>query len=178
MGSTHSCCCEEDLSQGSMVLPEVQRLPVVTMLGAGGFQKTDKVQRDAAGNGMEVQFSANFNDGSPVTTAPEQTPEVLEEQGVCHRAFLVDVLIPEGGKLGFGIVYREGENKLEVVKLHDNGMIKEWNQQHPDKIVQVGSHILAINDKRIAPATQQEMARAVANAFKSSHVRLLVEPKA
>mmetsp|Transcript_23403 Transcript_23403/g.43056 ORF Transcript_23403/g.43056 Transcript_23403/m.43056 type:complete len:179 (-) Transcript_23403:133-669(-) len=178
MGATHSCCCEEDLTQGSMAMPEVQRLPVVTMLGASDYQKTDKVRPGTAGNGMEVQFAANFNDGSPVTTAPESTPEGLEERGNSRKTFLVDVLIPEGGKLGFGIVYREGENRLEVVKLHDNGMIKEWNREHPDKMVQVGSHILAINDEMITPASQEEMARAVAQAFKNTHVRLLVEPKA
>mmetsp|Transcript_57785 Transcript_57785/g.137575 ORF Transcript_57785/g.137575 Transcript_57785/m.137575 type:complete len:184 (-) Transcript_57785:224-775(-) len=176
MGAAPSCCCEEEASKdGPLRMSDVSGLSVVSVMASG---PTDAGSPGLKPNGQQ-EVGLPAAPYKSVTTAPEMAHDGAMSQPKdsppTPGQFLVDVIVPKGGKLGFGIVYREGEACLEIVKLHENGVIKQWNSDHPDQQVEVGSTIHAINDQAVNPSPQDDMAKKVAEAFRQPRVRLLVQ---
>jgi hypothetical protein len=50
-------------------------------------------------------------------------------------------------KLGVAVDYADAKT-LQVVQVHEEGVIAEWNCKNPDKVVESGDHILAVNARR------------------------------
>mmetsp|Transcript_43256 Transcript_43256/g.78727 ORF Transcript_43256/g.78727 Transcript_43256/m.78727 type:complete len:226 (+) Transcript_43256:46-723(+) len=68
-------------------------------------------------------------------------------------------LVNDSGKtLGWSLAHGHGEDFLTVVDMKAKGLIPDWNKKHPtDEQVHAGDQVLAVNDIRILPESEQEV---------------------
>mmetsp|Transcript_3097 Transcript_3097/g.7900 ORF Transcript_3097/g.7900 Transcript_3097/m.7900 type:complete len:163 (+) Transcript_3097:66-554(+) len=157
----NSCCCEE--SRESAVLPNLTHVMV---------EETED----------PLQAPEEDTEVPPAPLEIEQEPEaeadvVVKKVGVVEpdaSTFIIDVEV-SGRKLGFGIGHRSGLAAVEVVKLHDDGVIADWNKSHyPEKQVVVGSKIVALNGTPIVEKDREAMLADIARAVQAPRVRMEV----
>mmetsp|Transcript_32094 Transcript_32094/g.75336 ORF Transcript_32094/g.75336 Transcript_32094/m.75336 type:complete len:177 (+) Transcript_32094:95-625(+) len=107
--------------------------------------------------------------GSESTTDEGQSVE----DGMA-RTFTVDVQ-PDGRKLGIGIGQKTGRSSIIVAAVNEQGMIPDWNRDHPDKRVCVGCAILAINGETVAQDDRQAALRTVRDALLRPRLQIEVQ---
>mmetsp|Transcript_18633 Transcript_18633/g.43363 ORF Transcript_18633/g.43363 Transcript_18633/m.43363 type:complete len:148 (+) Transcript_18633:25-468(+) len=91
--------------------------------------------------------------------------------------YIVD-LPTNSQSLGFGIGHTQGENHLEIVKVHDIGAVRDWNAAHPDRQLIVGCKILSMNGLEIRSKDRNEMLGQISEALDSPTLRMEVLPRA
>mmetsp|Transcript_58663 Transcript_58663/g.136943 ORF Transcript_58663/g.136943 Transcript_58663/m.136943 type:complete len:186 (-) Transcript_58663:84-641(-) len=185
MGS--QCCCEEGI-QGQSGMVDVSQVPIVNV----GDERLDEPMHQKAGfndvpvldSEAQIQRKQDFGFGnqSPPPTAAaapaaKQEPPPVQQESLKEPTFLVDVKAA-GGKLGFGIGHRQGESSIEVVKIYETGIIPTWNKEHPDKLVTIGSRIVAVNGNPIVAKDREEMLRDIQDAVRMERLRLEVASEA
>mmetsp|Transcript_43620 Transcript_43620/g.102858 ORF Transcript_43620/g.102858 Transcript_43620/m.102858 type:complete len:192 (+) Transcript_43620:109-684(+) len=180
-----ACCCEEHETKAALV--DVSQLPIVDYTeeqkpDSASVMMTDE-QEDAdpgihetskpVPGGLDEPIKpAPLAADPPVIEAVKAVPApVVEEKLLAAGNFVVDV-VSEGSKLGFGIGHKLGEPSIEVVKLHDVGMIPEWNREHPDKQVTIGCKIVAINGEPVVPGEREAMLKNITDAVQRPRLRL------
>mmetsp|Transcript_49578 Transcript_49578/g.118082 ORF Transcript_49578/g.118082 Transcript_49578/m.118082 type:complete len:163 (-) Transcript_49578:65-553(-) len=62
------------------------------------------------------------------------------------KEFMIHLRKHPDRKLGLGICWTEPEPALSVNEVRSDGLVADWNAQHPSAMLQVGCHILAVNN--------------------------------
>eukprot|EP00403_Amphidinium_massartii_P042472 CAMPEP_0178442638 /NCGR_PEP_ID=MMETSP0689_2-20121128/38312_1 /TAXON_ID=160604 /ORGANISM="Amphidinium massartii, Strain CS-259" /LENGTH=182 /DNA_ID=CAMNT_0020066279 /DNA_START=86 /DNA_END=631 /DNA_ORIENTATION=+ len=120
------------------------------------------------------------SEGGPATTeapAPEPQPEPaakqVEADPAAENPFSVS-LSTQGGRLGFRIGHKPGQDSLRVVDVHATGALADWNKENPARQVCVGCSILRINDTQVTSKDQTEMMKEVVEACRAPKLTMLV----
>lgn len=66
--------------------------------------------------------------------------------GASDEAFRISVRKFSTAKLG--LTFRISESAMFIAIIHDDGLISNWNKEHPDLQVKVGDQIMEVNGKR------------------------------
>lgn len=78
---------------------------------------------------------------------PVDLPED-EFAGEAAEGFQLSVDRSNGGELGLKVGPSEDPMALEIIRVHDEGLVKEWCQKRPLRKVMSGDRILAVNGRR------------------------------
>mmetsp|Transcript_36470 Transcript_36470/g.66818 ORF Transcript_36470/g.66818 Transcript_36470/m.66818 type:complete len:184 (-) Transcript_36470:175-726(-) len=177
------CCCEETHEQsGTLVDLSQTRVEEEYNQEKDGPQPMDE----------PPPLPSNVDEGTPVPpespplAAPMPVPvaEVVAtpikqvEVDVIPQAaktFTVEVEV-SGRRLGFGIGHKHGLAAIEVVKVHEEGIIPEWNRIHyPEKQVVVGCKIVALNGRPIIAKDRDAMLSDITEAVAEPRLRMEIE---
>mmetsp|Transcript_22973 Transcript_22973/g.42259 ORF Transcript_22973/g.42259 Transcript_22973/m.42259 type:complete len:182 (+) Transcript_22973:78-623(+) len=175
----NQCCCEESREQSATLVnlsqmqieetdepapvPEEMELPpepaVESMPPPVVEEKLVKVVEEPE---AEAAIPVPVKEVDPIPQAPS--------------TFTVEVVV-SGRKLGFGIGHKHGLAAIEVVKLHEDGVIAEWNKTHyPEKQVVVGSRIVALNGVPIVAKERDDMLSDITEAVAAPRLRMEIQP--
>mmetsp|Transcript_11175 Transcript_11175/g.20325 ORF Transcript_11175/g.20325 Transcript_11175/m.20325 type:complete len:188 (-) Transcript_11175:74-637(-) len=172
------CCCEADVGSATMV--EVSQNPVAnseTLIMAehettavGEIPPPPAYSSQEAGDTVQAKLSEA--DKAPEGALGKAAPNSKEEdQEVVGPEFRVR-LDTQGGRLGFRIGHKPGEDSLQVVDVHVQGALADWNKAHPERMVECGCCIIAINGTPVRSKDQNDMMKDVVEACKSPTLEL------
>mmetsp|Transcript_17754 Transcript_17754/g.41327 ORF Transcript_17754/g.41327 Transcript_17754/m.41327 type:complete len:205 (-) Transcript_17754:101-715(-) len=117
---------------------------------------------------VEAKDEASYIAAAPAT---EEEPASKLDDGI----FEVELQNDGSKKLGFGVGYKPGERHLHVVKLLAAGLIPDWNEENPDKKIEVGYQLLSVNDTSIEPHSQDVMTKTIIEACKAPVLKFVVK---
>mmetsp|Transcript_35677 Transcript_35677/g.65433 ORF Transcript_35677/g.65433 Transcript_35677/m.65433 type:complete len:177 (+) Transcript_35677:81-611(+) len=170
------CCCEESQEQVA-TLVDVSQMPIEEDAQENLKDETLMVQSSVDDTKITPEPVAG---GAPLPVeekiatveAPIKKVDTIDEDS---NTFTIDVEVA-GRRLGFGIGHKHGQASIEVVKLHDDGVIPEWNKTHgPDKQVVIGSKIVGLNGVRIVPKDREEMLQDITKAVSVPRLTMEIE---
>mmetsp|Transcript_42060 Transcript_42060/g.98664 ORF Transcript_42060/g.98664 Transcript_42060/m.98664 type:complete len:164 (+) Transcript_42060:127-618(+) len=101
---------------------------------------------------QEDKISAEFEpvafDASAPAAAHHALKSAVKEPGVQGnlKTFTITIDKRAGGKLGADVDFNES-GSLVIVQIRE-GLFLTWNQEHPDKQVQLGDRIVSVNGHR------------------------------
>jgi len=90
---------------------------------------------------LNSEISQNASDGVPSKAA---APKGTKRPN--HKVFdaVLDKEAPAGPKLGIDVDAFEENESLPIMAV-TGGLVKAWNQAHPDKMIADGDHIIEVN---------------------------------
>mmetsp|Transcript_13219 Transcript_13219/g.30085 ORF Transcript_13219/g.30085 Transcript_13219/m.30085 type:complete len:173 (-) Transcript_13219:189-707(-) len=119
---------------------------------------------------------AAMDEFSGAVYAPKRTrgfwrvQEIEEQQS--EPPFFVQLELGDK-KLGISVGHNRGAAELEILSVHETGLIPDWNKENPDKAVYPGCCITALNNKNVINKPGNEMLAELTTELGKSSVLLL-----
>mmetsp|Transcript_11398 Transcript_11398/g.25860 ORF Transcript_11398/g.25860 Transcript_11398/m.25860 type:complete len:186 (-) Transcript_11398:15-572(-) len=179
------CCCEETHETNATMIDLSK-----TQVAEQQFDEEKDEQYDEEKNepqpmpvptGMEEhQLDSSLDEPPKVPSLVAEvvaTPLKQVDPMVVQAAHTFTVDVEVGGRrLGFGIGHKLGLAAIEVVKVHEDGIIPEWNRIHyPEKQIVVGCKIVSLNGRPIVAKDRDAMLSDITEAVAEPRLRMEVE---
>mmetsp|Transcript_9869 Transcript_9869/g.22447 ORF Transcript_9869/g.22447 Transcript_9869/m.22447 type:complete len:186 (+) Transcript_9869:104-661(+) len=179
MGQT--CCC--DVEQEGVTLVGVSQAPAIDPNNEKLDEPTEDIPEDSFNPSAKQSKSPGLEPLPPPEATPPPPPPAAEAAPPSKLApagidehvqtFIVDVKTEgSGGKLGFAVGRRQGDDLLEVIKVAEAGVIPEWNRANPEKSVAAGCLLLAINGAAVNGRDKDDVVRDIQAGMQASRLQI------
>mmetsp|Transcript_38983 Transcript_38983/g.70964 ORF Transcript_38983/g.70964 Transcript_38983/m.70964 type:complete len:189 (-) Transcript_38983:123-689(-) len=179
-----ACCCDVQPEGASLVA--VSQAPVIDHNSEKLDEPSHETQDASAANGKQSSseyFASPVPDPLPPPEATPPPPPPVAEAPVASvsekgsnsssKKFIVDVKTEgAGGKLGFAVGRRHGDDLLEVIKVADDGIVPAWNKANPEKAVVPGCTLLAINGGDVIGRDRDDVIRDIQAGMQATRLQM------